>query len=301
MAGKNNIEFKVGIIILLGAVLVVASLYWLQGYRLAHNSRLVRVRFDDVGTLSAGDKVTVSGVHKGKVGAFYLEEGGVVVEVLISRDVVLKRDASFSIRNLGVMGERFIAISPGQDSLLLDTLAVVAGVNDAGLPQIMGLLGETITEIRDLTASFREAMKSDSPLKRLNASMTNLDRVTSALADYLDDNKSKLNETTDNFLQASRELKTMLATNAVKVDSSMARIDRITVGVEDLVHQLDTLAVSARGLAEAMENEEGTLRLLLEDRQLYDDLRQTADSIDALITDIKANPRKYINLKFELF
>jgi len=41
--------------------------------------------------------------------------------------------------------------------------------------------------------------------------------------------------------------------------------------------------------------------LLLEDRRLYDDLRHTADNIDDLIQDIRDNPRKYINLKVELF
>ena len=67
MAAKNNVEFKVGIIILMAIILLGASLYWLQGYKLERNAQLVMARFDDVGSLSVGDKVTVSGVHKGKV------------------------------------------------------------------------------------------------------------------------------------------------------------------------------------------------------------------------------------------
>ena len=43
------------------------------------------------------------------------------------------------------------------------------------------------------------------------------------------------------------------------------------------------------------------MQLLMEDRRLYDDLRRTADNVDDLINDIRANPRKYINLKVELF
>jgi hypothetical protein len=39
----------------------------------------------------------------------------------------------------------------------------------------------------------------------------------------------------------------------------------------------------------------------MEDRRLYDDLRKAADNLDDLVSDIRANPRKYINLKFELF
>jgi len=301
MAAKNNIEFKVGIIILLGIIVVGASLYWLQGYRLMAKSRMLRVHFKDVGALSVGDKVTVSGVHVGKVGAFYLKETGVVVELMVSRDVELRRDATFAIRNLGVMGERFVAIDPGTDSIPLDTLAIAQGAFDVGIPQIMGLLGETITEVRELLASFKDSFKSDSPLKRFNQALTNIDRVTSSLANYLDKNESKLHETTDNFLHSSRELRNILATNAEKVDSSMARIDRMTVSMETLVVRLDSLAVTARSLAEELESGDGTLQLLLRDRALYDDLRKTADDVDELVNDIRANPRKYINLKFELF
>jgi hypothetical protein len=40
---------------------------------------------------------------------------------------------------------------------------------------------------------------------------------------------------------------------------------------------------------------------MMKDRRLYDDLRGTADNIDQLINDIRANPQKYINLKVEIF
>ena len=88
MASKN-IEFRVGVIILIGIVILAASLYWLQGYKLEQNAQVIRVMFDDVGTLSIGDRVTVSGVHRGKVDNLELVNGGVLVKILLYRDVVL--------------------------------------------------------------------------------------------------------------------------------------------------------------------------------------------------------------------
>ncbi|MDD5426706.1 MAG: MlaD family protein, partial [candidate division Zixibacteria bacterium] len=130
MAHKNNVEFKVGVIILLAIILLGASLYWLQGYKLERNAQRVNIRFDDVGTLAIGDKVTVSGVYKGKVNNLQLDEGGVLVELLLYQDVVPKQDARFVIKNMGVMGERFIAISPGRDSILFDNTVIAEGEND---------------------------------------------------------------------------------------------------------------------------------------------------------------------------
>jgi phospholipid/cholesterol/gamma-HCH transport system substrate-binding protein len=297
----TNIEFRVGVIILIGLVILGGSLYWLQGYKLERNAQTITVRFDDVGTLAVGDRVTVSGVHKGKVNGLTLTEDGVEVELLIYRDVVLKRDATFVIKNLGLMGERFIAVWPGRDSILFDPEQVAVGQYDTGLPEVMGLMGEMITELRNLVVSFKRTVGSDSSLAKFDNTVKNLEQVSASLADYLSRNEEKLDQTADNFLRASKELKRLLTENSQAVDSSAQRFDRVTRKLERFADQLDTLSMSAREFADAINNPDGTVQLLLEDRRLYDDLRRTADNIDDLISDIRANPRKYINLTLKLF
>ncbi|MBN1213328.1 MAG: MCE family protein [candidate division Zixibacteria bacterium] len=301
MAVKDNVEFRVGIIILLAIILVGVSLYWLQGYKLERNAQRILVRYDDVGTLSVGDKVTVSGVHKGKVNRLELTGEGVLVELLLYQDVVLKQDARFVIKNMGVMGERFIAISPGQDSLLFDNSLIIDGHNDTGIPEVIGLMGEMISEMRNLVFSVKNSIASDSALDKINRTLSNLEDVTSSVASYLERNEAKLDKTADNFLATSKNLSALISKNKDVVDSSLQRFDRVTVNLDKFVMQLDTLSATARRFAEAIDTQDGTLQLLLEDRRLYDDLRRTTDNLDDLINDIRANPRKYINLKVEIF
>ena len=93
----------------------------------------------------------------------------------------------------------------------------------------------------------------------------------------------------------------MLSDNSGKVDSAAQRMDRMTMRLEDFVGRLDSLSMSFKEFADNLNNPDGTLQLLVEDRRLYDDLRRTADNIDDLILDIRANPGKYINLKLEIF
>lgn len=300
MATKN-IEFRVGVIILIGIVILVVSLYWLQGYKLERNAQRVVVLFDDVGTLAVGDRVTVSGVRKGKVNNLDLTDHGVEVELLLFQDVVLKRDAQFAIKNLGLMGERFVAIAPGKDSLTLDTSQPVRGIYDTGLPEVMGLMGEMITELRNLVVSFKQTVGSDSSLNKFSSTVDNLQRVSASLAGYVARNEARLDQTAENFLQASHELNQLLKANRSRIDSTVCRVDRVSAGLERIVGRLDTLSVSAREFADNLNNPDGTVQLLLEDRRLYDDLRRTADNIDDLINDIRANPRKYINFTLEIF
>ncbi len=300
MATKN-VEFRVGVIILIGIVILVVSLYWLQGYKLERNAQRVVVLFDDVGTLDVGDRVTVSGVPKGKVNNLHLTDLGVEVELLLFQDVVLKRDARIVIKNLGLMGERFIAIAPGKDSLILDISQPVRGLYDTGLPEVMGLMGEMITELRNLVVSFKQTVGSDSSLNKFSSTVDNLQQVSASLAGYVARNEARLDQTAENFLHASRELNQLLKANRSRIDSAVYRVDRVSVGLERIVGRLDTLSVSAREFADNLNNPDGTIQLLLEDRRLYDDLRRTADNIDDLVNDIRANPRKYINFTLEIF
>ncbi len=301
MAPKSSKEFKVGLLILIGIIMLAVSLYWLQGYKLESNAYVVRVHFEDVGTLSVGDKVAVSGVHKGKVNAMALSDTGVVVELLVYQDVVLRSDATFRIRNMGVMGERYIAIDPGAAPDLLETSGILPGDYDVGIPEVMGMIGEVVSELKLTLQDLRTAMGPESTIDRLNKTLGNLERVTATMASFLVDNRSRMDTTALNMLEASRDVRRIVRGNVQIIDSTLTRFNRASVGFEAFVNTLDTLSNATRRLARAFNEGDGTLQALLEDRRLYDDLRRTADDLDDLILDIRQNPDKYINLKFELF
>lgn len=298
---KNDVEFRVGVIILLGIIILAVSIYWLRDFKLEQNSKLVQVSFGDVGTLTVGDNVTVSGMRKGKVKKMTLTDNGVIVDMMLANDVRITRGTRFVIKNLGVMGERYIAITQGDDTTSVTDSIIFEGDYDTGIPEVMGLMGDMMVELRTLVHSFKNTIGSDSSLTKFNRTINNLESVSKSLSDYLQNNEKKLTKSADNFYQASESFKGMVKGNKEKIDSTAIRIDRITGNMENLMTQLDSLSQSFRLFADNINNPEGTLQLLTEDRRLYDDLRKTADNIDDLVTDIKANPRKYINLKVEIF
>jgi len=298
---SKGIEFRVGLIILLGLIILSGSLYWLQGYKLERNAQIITVRFDDVGTLATGDKVTVSGVRRGRVRDLTLTDQGVEVKLLLYKDVVLRKDARFVIKNMGLMGERFIAITQGNETALFDKSIVAEGQYDTGLPDVMGLMGEMVTELRNLVFAFRRNVGSDSTLAKLDRTVNSLESVSASLSSYLSRNEKQMDNTVDNIYKASRNLNRLLEQNAGKIDSTTERFDRMSGRLELFVDQLDTLSMSAREFADRMNSPDGTLQLLMEDRRLYDDLRKTTDNLDDLINDIRENPKKYINLTVEIF
>lgn len=297
----RNIELKVGIVVLTGLIVLFGSLYWLKTYQSEKSVHRVTVRFKDVGALGPGDRVTVSGVEMGKVTELHLLPNGVDVELVLDKRVTLSRDSRFVIKNMGLMGERFIAIAPGIETQLLDLTQPITGEYDSGLPEVMGLMGEMVVELKDLVSSLKSSVGSNSSLTKFSTMVNNLEQVSGSLQRYMASNENKLDDITNNFLTASQRMNRSITTNATRIDSTAARFDRMSVSLETLVNRLDTVSITARKLAKQIDEGDGTLQALLEDRRLYDDLRKAADNMDDLIADIRANPERYLKIKVSLF
>ncbi len=69
--------------------------------------------FDSITGLREGATVEIAGVQVGKVTGIGLEDDMALVEMDILRKVKLSDDSIASIRTKGVIGEKFIKLSPG--------------------------------------------------------------------------------------------------------------------------------------------------------------------------------------------
>lgn len=297
----NNIELRVGLVIIFGLAIFIGAIIWIQGYRFGKYNYEVTAVFDEVGNLSKGDPVNVSGIRKGKIKELNLVDEGVIVTFILSSDVQLKRDATATIKNIGLMGERFLAVTQGRAAESFDLSVPLRGRYDIGIPEVMGRMGEMITELRNLVHSLKGSIASEENLDKFTTTIANFEKLSYSLADYMERNRSSLDKTAQNFLKASSDMRMIARDNAVRIDTIMNHVDGATRRLDTIITNLEYVATAAREFAQNLNEGDGTLQLLVDDRRLYDDLRKTADNIDDLINDIRANPRKYINFTVELF
>ena len=300
MATKN-VEIRVGLLIIAGVIILVAMIFWIQGYRFGQEYRPVKTIFGEVGSLAKGDPVMVSGIRMGKVKDLALHESGVLVTLTISKEVSLKEDARFTIKNIGLMGERFVAVMPGISETPLNTAVPTIGDYDTGIPEVMGMMGEMVSELRNLVFAIKSSIASDENLDKLTTAIGNFEGLSKSLTEYLDRNRNNFDKTAENFLAASKGLKKLVNGSTGKVDSTLIRVGDISRRLDTVVTDLEIMSRSAREFADNLNKGDGTIQMLVDDRRLYDDLRKTASNLDALINDIRENPKKYIDLKVELF
>jgi len=112
---KHSLETAVGLFVLVGLLCVGYLTIKLGKLEvLGSDSYVVKARFTDVTGLKQGANVELAGVRIGRVDAVDLApDGRAVVSLRIFKGVKLTDDAIVSIKTSGLIGDKFVKISPG--------------------------------------------------------------------------------------------------------------------------------------------------------------------------------------------
>lgn len=297
----SKAEIKVGFTVLVAIVIFVAGFMWVKGVNLQRDYSELDVWFPNVGSLEVGDPVSVAGVRRGKVRGITLDQGGVRARIQIGKDVDLRSDAVFSIKNVGLMGERFIDIRPGIDDAPLPGEPMPRGLYETGIPEIMGLMGEVTGEIRELVVAIRSTIGSDESLARLVTVSENLERLSKQSAEMVESHRTGVAKALEDLGVAARDLRNTMSANKETVTQAAHRFDSAAVKLNVFADRLDTLSSDVRRVVSNFEKGDGSMARLMNDDQLVRRWEATAGEIDALVADIRANPKKYLNVQVRIF
>ena len=111
---KAYLEFVVGLFLALG----IGCLAWLS-IKLARKDFFARhgyeveAAFSNASGLHAGTPVVIAGVEVGRVKSVGLEDYEAKVRMVIQPGVVLQNDTIASVKTKGLIGERYIELTPG--------------------------------------------------------------------------------------------------------------------------------------------------------------------------------------------
>ncbi|KPL03563.1 MAG: hypothetical protein AMJ73_06340 [candidate division Zixibacteria bacterium SM1_73] len=289
-------ELRVGLVVVVAVAILVVGIIWIKGIKFNQTKYRYSVIFPEVGTLKVGDPVSVSGVDKGKVKKIQLYQGDVLVTLDLSTDVVLKKDANFTVKNIGLMGERFVAVQTGYSDTLLDLSQPIRGNYDSGVSEVMGRMGEMIDQLGRLVANLEGVLGTKWSRESMTQIIKNLKEISHDMNALLNRNKGKFDQTMDNLSHSSAELKKIIDENKEKLQTTVDNFGEASVKLDNVVTVLDTISISLKKLTSKIESGEGTLGQLVNDTTLYEQIKKTAQHVDDLILDIKKNPKKYLKV-----
>jgi phospholipid/cholesterol/gamma-HCH transport system substrate-binding protein len=277
---RKGVEFFVGLFLLIGFGVVAALVvtFGRAGQSL-EKFYSIRVRFPNASGLVKNADVLLSGARIGVTKSAPTLTGGnyeVDVELSIRENVRIPRKAQFQIRSNGMLGDSYIdvVVPPNFDpNDFAEPGELITGKRTGGLDElatkgsqmidtlntdILRKLSDELDEIKQATASINQELLNKQNLTNLQDTLTNL---KSATAD---------------FSKASKDLDLVVTKSQEAVDSAKLTLKTVDGAAGDLrlgIGDFRKVADSARSLLNKANAGDGTLGMLLADKQAAENLR----------------------------
>ena len=307
---KLSNEVKVGAIALITIVAFIWLYNYLKGKNLFSSTATYYSVYEDVGGLTESNPVEINGYKAGVVQSINLindKSGRLLVKLSIDKDYVIPENTVAEITTASLIAGMKIRLLFGDGPEAYNNGDTIPG----------RLAVSIITQFQDELAPMKEKISGminvlDSVLSGINDilspeftenvrnSMANLKNTTENLDEIIDSKKSDIKSMLADLSTFSR----MLADNSEKFESTIDNLKTIsdTIAAADLyttVMNLKTTLERTSSLMSKMNEGEGTAGQLITNDTLYNNLTSSIESLDLLLKDLKANPKRYVH--FSIF
>lgn len=309
-------EIKIGLVVIVSLLMVYLGSTFLEGSNPFKTKREYFAYYKNVNGLNVSNSVRYQGFKVGKVQAisFDAEKNSWLVTFSVDVKTLQLKDSTVAmVASADILGSMIIDLQniekgtkvliPG-DTVLSDVEKSIQDAVDERLRPLVikmeSLLGSVDSVINVVSVILDEQTVGHihGAFEKIPAAINNLLSITNS-ADSIIGNieKARIQDLIANLVSISENLKhnngevTAILKNFKNISDSLAKADikKTLEGVNSVVGRVDNIISN-------VEKGKGSIGLLLNDDKLYNDLSYAAADLDLLLLDLRANPRKYINL-----
>jgi phospholipid/cholesterol/gamma-HCH transport system substrate-binding protein len=298
MERSRDREMWVGVFVIVGILATLGVLFVMTDAATFRGRYIITTNVPSAGGIRRGDPVQMRGVNIGRVQRFRMAPEGVAIRLEIEGEYEVPVDSHVELKSSGIMGGIVADVVPGRATKYFKNGDTIPGQSDEGMMEVTNriagqvetVLGKmdtlldkgTIADVHASTADLRKL------LQQLNATVTEQRRELLTL------NRS-LQKSSEGIERATAGIEKI--TTAPELDRTIKRLDTLTQRIDEVTGSLDRSSRSLESVMARIDRGEGTLGKLTRDDALYNNLNAAAVNLNKLAEDVRAQPRKYINLK----
>ena len=290
---KRRDEVLVGLLLAGAVVLGLGGTIWIARGGLARNYAMF-ARFPWGAGLKQGQPVLLAGVQIGFVDRVELDPNGtIVVGIKVQQQYRVPKGSTATVQANGIFGDQLIAIKPvlGEKSFMPQGDTIPTGKGSPGPAELLTKGDSIAADVSALTAKARAEFVDGGGLQDVRSTITQLTKLVAQMSSVMAEQSKQLTRTQD----ALRS--TIASIDTAKVDSTLTNVRAISASLEQLSRELKQTNTQVQSVITKANSGDGTVGKLLNDDALYRRFDTVLLRMDSLMADIKANPRKYINLK----
>lgn len=302
-------EMKTGLMVIISIVVIIAGSSFLKGFNLFSSDRTYNCYFDNVQGLIPSATVQVKGKVVGTVSEVILN-GNEKVQVIIAVDkaVKLPKGTTASLFAPDLMSGKALRLDLGQSNEILEDEATIEAKIELGMLDKVGsqidpvLASATIVMYRlDSIMAALQGMLNPTTTQNIEKSVASLELTMKNFAGIT----TSLNKESAQLAGIIRNTNTItgnLANNSKNIDAIMGNLKTTTdklskADLEKTIHTLQSTLDQTQALLAKINKGEGSLGMLANDKQLYNNLSSSMASLDKLMEDLKKHPSRYINIR----
>lgn len=305
---KISNETKVGILATVAIVLLFIGYSFLKGNDVFSSDNTFYTTYDTVDGLTPSKPVLVNGYQIGRVSKMILQpDGKIKTEFKIHSNYDIPKNTVARISSTDLLGSKAIVFDMGNSTDMAKdgdflTSGVQANIMDKVEPIQKRI--ETITIKLDSTLSvvnnvldkqFQDDFKSS--IHSISTSLKNVEGITKDVEGLVGNEKGRLNRIMANL----ESITTNFAQNGTKINAIMANLNNITdkaarLDFEQTMGKVNAAVADFQNISSKINSGKGSIGLLLNDDQLYNNLNNASKEMDNLMKDVKEQPGKYIKL-----
>lgn len=183
MPKEKNLEFKVGLFVLIALIGLSVFIFSITDSPVFEKGKSLKVIFGFANGLKKSAPVRIAGVDQGivkEINLFFDENEHKTkagIELWVKKDVHIPQDSTIMINQLGLMGEKYVEITPGTDtSAFLQDGQMIVGID----PIAQEAIAQKVMEV---AAGLDKVISDEKTKNSISATLENLSLVTGNLRD----------------------------------------------------------------------------------------------------------------------
>jgi ABC-type transport system involved in resistance to organic solvents, periplasmic component len=309
---KISNETKVGALTAVAITLLILGFNFLKGESLFKSGDFLYAKFVDAKGLQKSNPVYVNGVQIGSIYAIESDENlkDILITIKLSKPYKIPVNSQALVKE-NPLGTNSIQINLGDSKAFFKSNDTISTINtESLLGSITNQLSPLGDQLKNTLSSLNKVLTNIDSIfnpeakNNLQQVIANVAQITVSLHESTLSLQAMLDKENGSVTQSLNNVNTFtknLAKNNSTIDSILTNVQVTTKNLskadfENTLNEFKKAATELNTTITKINSSQGSLGALVNDRALYNNLTNTVRSANILMDDLRAHPKRYVNV-----